>query len=152
MYDRKLFHVAHGRYLLEPKALSDDDIQQLSLVDSILGDRARARRAGVLEVPDTKFPRGPLPARAFGNWLKDYLAPILATYRHKNNQQDARLDALEQRPQLAYKGVHVDGQAYAEASLVTRDGGLWLAERFTNDRPGQVDSGWRLVVKRGGAS
>ena len=156
-YNRKLFQVAHGRYLLEPKALTDDDIQQLSLVDPMLGHRARARRAGVLEAPDTEFPRGPLPARAFGNWLKDHLAPILSTYRHKDNQQAARLDALEarlhaleQRPQLAYKGVHVNAQPYAEGALVTRDGGLWLAERFTNQRPGQVDSGWRLVVKRGG--
>jgi hypothetical protein len=63
----------------------------------------------------------------------------------------ARIKALEARPDLAYRGIWRDGEAYGAGSLATVSGALWLATRATTMRPGTSDSGWRLIVKSGGA-
>ncbi len=64
---------------------------------------------------------------------------------------DARLKALEERPTLAYRGVFASNVLYREGSLVSRQGGLWLAEHETRSQPGNGDSSWRLIVKSGNA-
>ena len=71
--------------------------------------------------------------------------------------QIKRLDALEQRlaaleaqPLPKYCGVFEQGKSYAACSLVTRQGGLWLATEATTLVPGQGGP-WRLIVKSGGA-
>ncbi len=61
-----------------------------------------------------------------------------------------RIEALEQRPEIAYHGVYVSDQAYVAGSLVTRSGGLWLCLRSTTQAPGQSGD-WKLIVKRGDA-
>jgi hypothetical protein len=62
-----------------------------------------------------------------------------------------RIKQLETRPEVKYCGVHRDGEPYTEASLVTPGGSLWLATETTSDIPGQPDSRWKLIVKRGEA-
>jgi len=57
--------------------------------------------------------------------------------------------ALKSRPLQKWAGVHVAGVAYAEASLVTKSGSLWVSERQTDTTPGDPGSDWRLIVKRG---
>jgi integrin beta 3 len=38
---------------------------------------------------------------------------------------------------------------YSAGDGVTFKGSYWIAERDTDGRPGEPDSGWRLAVKRG---
>lgn len=49
-------------------------------------------------------------------------------------------------PGVHWCGIHEHAKRYAEGSLVTRDGSLWLAVDSTDDRPGR-GMGWRLIVK-----
>jgi hypothetical protein len=72
--------------------------------------------------------------------------------------RDARLVSLEaevaqlkSRPLQKWAGIHIAGVPYAEASLVTRSGSLWVATTATTTTPGEHGSDWRLIVKRGGA-
>lgn len=63
---------------------------------------------------------------------------------------EARVKALEERPELKYCGTHVEGSEYSAGSLVTRGGALWLSEKFTQHYPGAGPSaitGWRLIAK-----
>jgi len=63
-----------------------------------------------------------------------------------------RIIALESRtPSVKYGGVFRPENAYTEGELVTHQGGLWLATSAKTRTPGQPDSGWTLVVKRGSA-
>jgi hypothetical protein len=63
----------------------------------------------------------------------------------------ARLDKLEARPELKYLGVWSAGKTYAENSLVTHAGSLWIAKQKTASFPGgQAEPGaWQLCTKRG---
>jgi hypothetical protein len=63
----------------------------------------------------------------------------------------ARLDKLEARPELKYCGVWVAGKTYAENSLVTQSGSLWIAKKTTAAYPGggAEPGSWQLCVKRG---
>jgi hypothetical protein len=63
---------------------------------------------------------------------------------------EARVAELEARPIQKWAGVHAQGTPYAEASLVTRGGSLWVARRSTTTTPGSPESDWTLVVKKGG--
>lgn len=58
---------------------------------------------------------------------------------------------IASRPEVAYCGVHVDGQQYSAGSLVTRQGSLWCATASTTATPGTAASGWQLIVKQGRA-
>jgi hypothetical protein len=66
-------------------------------------------------------------------------------------QLEARIKELEGRPELKYSGVWRSDQLYAEGHLTTHKGGLWLAVHTTNFEPGTEASGFRLIVKSGGA-
>ena len=77
---------------------------------------------------------------AVARFVVEFTAPIIK-----------RIDALEQRPTVKHCGVYSAGNEYAEASLVTYSGGMWIAERATSAKPGDDGSGWRLVVKSGHA-
>jgi hypothetical protein len=61
-----------------------------------------------------------------------------------------RIKALEERPQVENRGVHIAGDTYTEGALVTRSGALWLCLRSTTQGPGQ-SADWKLIVKSGGA-
>ena len=61
---------------------------------------------------------------------------------------DARVAALEQRPELRHVGVWRESRTYPEASIVTHAGSLWLCKAATQARPGQNDA-WQLIVKSG---
>ena len=65
---------------------------------------------------------------------------------------DARLVAVEAASLPHYEGVHSEGRRYPAGSLTTRQGGLWLAVEPTDRTPGAgAGSGWKLIVKSGGA-
>jgi hypothetical protein len=63
---------------------------------------------------------------------------------------EAEVDKLKARPLQKWAGVHVPGTPYAEASLVTKGGGLWVATTATATTPGESTE-WRLIVKKGHA-
>jgi hypothetical protein len=59
-----------------------------------------------------------------------------------------RVEKLRSRPLQKWAGVHVAGLQYSEASLVTRQGSLWVATATTTLGEG---GDWRLIVKKGDA-
>ena len=63
-----------------------------------------------------------------------------------------RVRALELRPAPVggrAVGRHLGGGPgrWASSNIITRGGSLWLAERDHPGKPGDGESGWRLVVK-----
>ena len=64
---------------------------------------------------------------------------------------EADIQALKARPLQKWAGVHVAGVQYAEASLVTKGGSLWVATTTTTTTPAESGGDWRLIVKRGHA-
>ena len=63
---------------------------------------------------------------------------------------EERVKALEARPAGEWRGVWKQG-VYPECSMITDQGGLWVAKRSTTTRPGSAGSDWVLIVKSGGA-
>jgi hypothetical protein len=61
---------------------------------------------------------------------------------------EKRVEELESRPTLRYLGVWKEGH-YVIGSAVTQGGSVWIAERDTDQRPGDGESGWRLAVRAG---
>lgn len=63
---------------------------------------------------------------------------------------EARLTALEQRPQLTYEGTWRPDHSYSAGTAITHRGSLWIATRATAHEPGGgPESGWQLACKRG---
>ena len=62
-----------------------------------------------------------------------------------------RIEELEARPVVKHCGIWAEGKQYRPANLVTHNGGLWLAQKATKQRPGQSNA-WQLVVKSGAAA
>jgi hypothetical protein len=61
---------------------------------------------------------------------------------------EARLKALEERPQMHYAGVWKEGFEHKPGELCTHDGSMWYCWRPTTSRPG-TDEAWQLCVKHG---
>ena len=64
---------------------------------------------------------------------------------------DARIGALEKRPELRHADTYAESKTYHMGNLVTLNGGLWLCKRRTSVRPGQSSS-WQLICKSGTAT
>ena len=81
------------------------------------------------------------------------MIPLLKEIRKGHDdraqQLEARIAALEVRPELKWAGIYADGQLYPEAALVTRSGSLWLSTAATMTTPGTPGADWRLIVKKG---
>lgn len=155
-YDREKWQAAFSRFNLKPKELTDDDLAQLALVDPQFADRARAARIGYAPATDPKLDRATCSHQDLIDFMENFLQPVLGTYRHRCNELEKRIAELETALTakildgggVRWRGVHEQGERYAEGSLTTRDGSLWLAVRTTTERPGRSDH-WRLVVKNG---
>ncbi len=50
---------------------------------------------------------------------------------------------------MIYRGVFVDGKAYAKGDTVTWAGSLWHCNGETKDKPGEGSDLWTLAVKKG---
>ena len=88
----------------------------------------------------------------------DFADVLVATLKKVSEGPKARIAALEQevqalkaRPLQKWAGTHIAGVSYAEASLVTKGGSLWVATAPTTTTPGEPGGDWRLIVKRGTA-
>jgi hypothetical protein len=61
---------------------------------------------------------------------------------------EARIKALEARPQLSYRGIWREGEHEA-GDLVTDKGALWHCWQATSTRPGTSSDCWQLCAKNG---
>lgn len=169
-YNAERFEQAYDRYLDAPTTLTAEDLSALKDVSEELVQKAVAGRAPVEFMPQYRSSAQPATlgviTRIMGSIVKllHKRDGVLLSHRRRQKEHTERLDeleqriqALEQRPELAYAGVYKEGVSYATGSLATHAGGLWLAVKNTNERPGttglaagQVNP-WRLIVKRGQA-
>jgi len=104
-----------------------------------------------------RCPRAPIPL-ALLNAVFDQLLTCLKVMNEKNKGRNERLDvlearlaALDARPELKYMGSHREDASYPANALVTRRGGLWLATEATDETPGDGPTPWKLIVKERGA-
>jgi hypothetical protein len=68
--------------------------------------------------------------------IREATAPLLA-----------RIEQLESRPTLTYKGVWTAGGQYAVGSIVTCKGSVWHCNIAATDaRPGETPN-WQLMVR-----
>jgi hypothetical protein len=86
-------------------------------------------------------------AGAVVSFVKAAVAPL----KQQLEAQAQEIATLKARPLQKWAGVHVAGAQYAEASLVTKGGSLWVATTATTTTPGEAGGDWRLIVKRGGS-
>jgi len=153
-----------------PADLTDDDLIVLEGFggpSSAAAARARREQALAPALPPdqptaapatTKATAPTLTRKTISDYFLKYSDAIFPIIGKKFTQQQARIDALEQRitqlearPLQKWAGVHVDGAPYAEASLVTKSGSLWVATTATTSTPGEPGGDWRLIVKKGHA-
>jgi hypothetical protein len=79
--------------------------------------------------------------RCIGELVRDEIEPLRE-----------RIERIERKPSVEYKGVwKAGGPSHTEGSLTTHQGGLWIALRRTQAKPGNGNAAWRLIVKSGGA-
>lgn len=89
VYDSVLFRLAHKRFMCDAKALTDEDIQQLALVNPQLEDRARAKRAGFLPAPEADAEtvgKKAISLNFFRQWMDDFLGPIFAAHAYRQKE------------------------------------------------------------------
>jgi hypothetical protein len=74
----------------------------------------------------------------------------IATREELDALIEARFAELQVRTFAdVYHGVFKPGETYTRGALATWDGSLWLSLSDTSAKPGEKDSGWKMVVKRG---
>ena len=123
---------------------------------------ARARREKALAPPDppvpvtkaTAAPSDYVTHHALMKQFEGYTAALIDVLKAQKARIDAQANeiaALKARPLQKWAGIHIDGAPYAEASLVTKGGSLWVATTATTTTPGEAGGDWRLIVKRGHA-
>jgi hypothetical protein len=97
---------------------------------------------------------GEQPVKLTGVWaeLPKFITSAFEIYTEKKIKPLLRrIEELEARPELSYCGVWSAGKTYAENSLVTHAGSLWIAKKTTAAYPGgNAEPGsWQLCCKRG---
>ena len=163
----RLVEAARQKAIDDPAGLTDSDFAALTCMgdrgeaDAALQQCASARfeqhkRTVHATRADTQRPHVADGARVFGLSLsaEDVAEVIADAITLATDPLKARIAALEARP-VGAKGVSWSGTwraatKYAEASLVTHAGSLWMLATATpsGDPPGQ-GADWRLIVKRG---
>lgn len=74
----------------------------------------------------------------------------IATLEELDARIEARFADLQVRTFAdIYQGVFKPGTTYTRGLLATWDGSLWLSLSETQTKPGEKDSAWKLVTKRG---
>jgi hypothetical protein len=148
VYNPREFSAAVVRAREAPLDLTAHDICVLrEFGDPALLDKAYRARQQALAAPPQAPARGPIDeatADAFAD-------AVVALINARVDPILARIAALEARPVVKHCGIYRDDVLYRENSLVTRSGGMWHAQRDTQDVPGTDGSGWQLVVKAGKA-
>lgn len=156
-YDSTAFEAAHLKYLEDAKSLSDADLEQFAIVDRAFSERARAKRAGFVaakSAEDNALDKRPATQHDVMWAIKDWIFPLLATYRYKSNETrelivalETRLSALEQKPYVRFRDVWEPGKSYTAGDAVTYHGGLWICKVATSGEPSKDFVAWKLAVK-----
>lgn len=85
--------------------------------------------------------------------VSDNLEEFMIFQRNRCRKLEAEIASLKAAPPPtlsdSYRGVWAPATVYVRGSVITRDGGLWLAMSDTGAKPGDDASGWVLIVKRG---
>lgn len=105
VYDRVKFLLALATYEYAPLSQTDEDIQQLDVVDHALGEKARAARAGFAKpASDKKFDEllADMPVSGFTldkclKHLRRRLDTTISTVILRAREAHARLDLIERR-------------------------------------------------------
>jgi polyhydroxyalkanoate synthesis regulator phasin len=79
----------------------------------------------------------------------DALRPFVEQVGKDIAELKRQVAELQNRPQIKYLGVHKPDAIYSEASMVTRDGSVFYAQKLTRETPGDGCQDWVLAVKRG---
>jgi hypothetical protein len=111
----------------------------------------RMRRAGFIKPTVARFDKMPVTQAFLLDVLSNVLQPPLLA---KLGALDKRLREVEARPAggsagVQWAGTYDPAKSYTAGSLITRQGGLWLALRDTAAETPGSSTAWRLVVKRG---
>ena len=85
--------------------------------------------------------RGRLAPETIGRGL----AEMLRTFADPLADRIKRLEAEVQKC-MRWRGAHVECEHYHRGDMVQRSGTVWVCERQTSDRPGELRS-WRMLVK-----
>jgi hypothetical protein len=89
-------------------------------------------------------------ASAVGEVIGTTAKEVETEFQARHAALEARLARLEAMPRLKYHGVSQAAQEYAEGSMVSCSGSLWIAKSAPGDeRPGNGATAWQLAVKRG---
>ena len=81
--------------------------------------------------------------------LNAEISAVAEFQMNRRREIEARLDALEQRPGLKYRGVYSPTEKYVVGDFVSFRGSLWHANLVTTGvQPGDGQI-WRLAVKHG---
>jgi hypothetical protein len=80
--------------------------------------------------------------------IADFIDNRIKALRDEIKKLTSQVDELQNRPTLLDAGVWEQGKTYRAGSLVSHQGGGWIAQAETKGvRPG--DGGlWRLAIKR----
>lgn len=130
------------------------------------GERGERGETGLRGEPGLMGPAGPMGERGADGLAGRDGAPSMvpgpqgergergadgiATLEELDARIEARFAELQVRTIAdSYQGVFKPGMTYTRGLLATWDGSLWLSVEETSAKPGEKDSGWRLVVKRG---
>jgi hypothetical protein len=116
-------------------------------------DAKLARVEAALATKNVTAPRyGEQHAKAnTGNAILEAVGPVIAAISGDLAALKRQVKELQERPTLKYHGVWSAGKTYAENSLVTHAGSLWIAKKTTAAYPGgNAEPGsWQLCCKRG---
>jgi hypothetical protein len=138
------FEAAHQRFKTAPADLTTTDLELLALFDPRLGREGLEKQFKALHPPN------PAPRRTSGIDVDAFADAVVEIIKSAVSPLVARIEQLEHRPELQYRGVYEDNQAYGPGCLVTNCGSLWLCLAATTVAPGS-NSNWRLIVKQGKA-
>lgn len=133
---------AHGREPANLQHLND----AVAYVDACLehvGDalRQRDKRIGILEARLAEMQK-----------QQALSTPVASPNGDSSRTLDAlckRVDELEKRPILQYRGVWTSGTSYPAGSCVTWAGSSWIAKEPTSAKPGDGATSWQLAIKAG---
>jgi len=78
------------------------------------------------------------------------LREIVKPLQERLDEQQARIEALEQQPiGVLDAGMWSAGTVYEAGDGTTHHGHYWVAQSQTNDEPSDGSRAWRLAVRRG---
>jgi hypothetical protein len=149
MWNPTCFEEARRRLQEAPARLTDTDLEHLSMFDPALAQHGLEQRFKALHPTPAPEPRQ-APARKSAIDVEAFADAIVETIKGALSPLVARIEQLEHRPELQYRGVYEDNQAYGPGCLVTKGGSLWLCLAATTVAPGS-NSNWRVIVKQGKA-